>query len=86
MSDQEFDVLDEMYFVVSFEELQTETELSDSELLHTLKNLKGKGYIKVLASRDQEVETGRLNLDTEFKNYYYLASKKGLLAHNTGES
>lgn len=82
MSDEEFDVLDELYFVQPFSYLKEELSMEDDELKNVLGSLLKKGYIKCLFNMNDEVFEDQLNFDSEFKNYHYLASKKGLLAHN----
>ncbi len=82
MTDLEFTVLDELYFVQSFSDLRESTGLSDEHLLATLKDLSDRGWIKVLEGLDDEV-VGPIDWVVKFEQYYYLASKKGLMAHNT---
>lgn len=82
MTDQEFDVLDELYFVQPFSFLIEELEMEEEELKQVLWSLLQKGYIKCLFNMNDEVFEDELNFEVEFKNYFYLASKKGLLAHN----
>ena len=82
MTDQEFDVLDELYFVQPYEYLKDELEMADEELLKTLSGLHQKGWLKCYSAMDQEVFEGDLNLAENYRSYFYLASKKGLMAHN----
>ncbi|MBN7811674.1 hypothetical protein J0A68_11985 [Algoriphagus sp. H41] len=81
MSDAEFDLLDELYFVQPYTYLSEALGWEDSLLLATLDSLYGQGMIKCLQSPDEErfdpVEIGR-----EGKSLYFLATKKGLMAHN----
>ena len=82
MNDLEFDVLDELYFVISYPDLAEACGLSDEELIATLQDLYQKGWIKVLNSVDEEVKSSEMDLTADFAAYYYLATKNGLLAHN----
>lgn len=83
MSDLEFDVLDELYFVQPFSYLQDELELDEEDLKQTLKLLLSKSWIKCFKNTTDEVLTiEELDFENQYKKYYYLASKKGLLAHN----
>lgn len=82
MTDVEFDVMDELYFVQSFDYLTEELSMSADEIKPVLKELLDRGWIKCLYNMNDEVFKESLNFDLEFKNYYYLASKAGLLAHN----
>ncbi len=67
MSDLEFDLLDELYFVQSYQYLQETLNWDDQTLKSTLQHLYDKAWINLL-------EQGQL--------YHYLATKAGLLAHN----
>ncbi len=82
MTDAEFDVLDELYFVQPYEHLQSELDLDESELKDTLIGLSEKGWIKCYTSMDEEVFDQDLDLENNYQRYLYLASKKGLMAHN----
>jgi hypothetical protein len=82
MSDLEFDVLDELYFVTHFKELKNATNLSVESLKSTLTELYHKGWLKVYESVAAEISDKQVNMDHNFQNYFYLASKEGLLAHN----
>lgn len=83
MSDSEFDVLDELYFVQSFDNLQGLCDLDTDELVKTLSSLFEKKWIKVLKTVDEEEIPDKVLLKTEYRKYFYLATKKGLLAHNS---
>lgn len=83
MSDEEFDVLDELYFVQPFSYLIEELEMDEYDLKQVLQNLLQKGYIKCFFNMNDEVFEDRLDFEKDFRNYHYLASKQGLLAHNS---
>ncbi len=82
MSDVEFDVLDELYFVVSFNALADSTQLHPERLKEVLALLYGKGWLKVYKSASEEVAEGFLNFKEDAQQFLFLASKAGLLAHN----
>lgn len=82
MTDQEFDVLDELYFVVPFSHLRQELDLEEEELKNTLQSLWKKGWIKCFLNASEEARPDEINLENRFSEYFYLASKSGLLAHN----
>lgn len=82
MTDSEFDLLDELYFVQSFHNLKNALNWEDEELLQTLLSLYQKGLIKCLTGPDQE-RFDQVDVLTEGKELLYLATKKGLMAHNT---
>ncbi len=82
MSDLEFDILDELYFVTHFDELKEATNISLDNLRTTLIGLRKKGWIKVYESMSEEMSDTVINIEEDFQHYFYLASKEGLLAHN----
>lgn len=83
MTDQEFDLLDALYFVTGFEELRTELDWEEIVLKDRLIQLIGKGWVKCLKSRsDEEVEDMK-DIEIHYKKYHYLATKAGLFAHNS---
>ncbi|MCR9252550.1 MAG: transporter [bacterium] len=83
MSDLEYDVLDELYFVVSFDDLMEKTDLEDHELKKVLNKLLQKSWIKCLSSATDDVPEDDLNFDRDARRYFYLATKAGLMAHNS---
>jgi hypothetical protein len=82
MTDREFDVLDELYFVTSYHMLQENTGLMDEVLYPTIVSLLEQGWIKILRTMDDEVQFIRDDFSVNYKTYNYLATKAGLLAHN----
>lgn len=82
MSDREFDLLDELYFVQPYSYLQESLGWEDEVLLETLTSLYTKGMIKCLSGPDEE-RFDQVNIFVEGKSLYFLATKKGLMAHNT---
>ena len=83
MTNTEFEVLDELYFVQSFEALQQVLSMPESELKNILHGLLKKGWIKCFKSLAEELRAEETHFENEFKDYYYLATKAGLLAHNS---
>lgn len=82
MNDAEFDLMDELYFVQSYSYIKETLDWSDSELIATLKILFEQGYIKCLDDPDSE-RFGSVDFENEAALLYFLATKKGLMAHNT---
>ena len=82
MSDDEFDLLDELYFVQPYSVLQEALGWEDKHLLDTLGMLKEKGWIKCFTTPDQECFDA-INLYEVGTVLLYLATKKGLMAHTT---
>lgn len=81
MSDAEFDLLDELYFVQSYQYLRETLDWEDHLLLETLDSLYRGGMIKCLLTPDNE-RFDQVNVIEEGRNLYFLATKKGLMAHN----
>jgi len=80
MTEAEFDILDELYFVISFRELQKSVAYDEAVLIKTLKKLFEKKWLRILSAPDSDdVKKFPENPET----YYFLASKKGLKAHNS---
>ena len=82
MTDLEFDVLDELYFIHSFDHLMRELQLDELLIVDVLLMLHGKEWIKCYKNHNDEVEKGQADIKSNYKHYLYLATKKGLLAHN----
>jgi hypothetical protein len=81
MTDNEFDLLDEMYFVQPYSYLKETLGWEDQRLLVTLQSLHSKGFIKCLIAPDDEV-FGGVDFEDKGKDLFYLATKKGLMEHN----
>lgn len=83
MSDLEFDVLDEIYFVHPYTQIKNMTSLNDDVLRDTLVQLHQKGWIKCFKSASEEIFDAEIDIINHYQEYYYLATKAGLLAHNS---
>ena len=82
MSDLEFDVLDELYFIIHYKDLLSVTGLDDEDLEPVLTKLLRKGWLRCYSEPDEEIGLEAIDLEISFRNYYYLASKEGLKEHN----
>lgn len=82
MTDAEFDVLDELYFVQSFQYLIDELDMEKEDLKEVLTALVNKGWVKCFLSMHEEALSHELHLDEKYQEYFYLATKAGLMAHN----
>ena len=82
MTDLEYDVLDELYFVVPFSHVRDTLELEEMELKRVLQDLLRRGWVKCFKDRTHELSTDEIDFATQFSNYFYLATKAGLLAHH----
>lgn len=84
MTNVEFDILDELYFVTSYPDLKSTLSLSDEELCEGLRSLLDKGYVKILyPDQDTEHEYSATDFGKHCQDYFYLASKAGLVVHNS---
>lgn len=81
MTDDEFDLLDELYFVHPYQYLKETLGWEDELLKSTLESLYQKSFIKCLAAPDEEIFEVK-NLKNEAEQMFFLATKKGLMAHN----
>lgn len=82
MSDAEFELLDELYFVQAYSYLLETLGWEEKLLLATLQSLFSQGYIKCLDNPDTE-RFGAVDIMKEGRDLYFLATKNGLMAHNT---
>jgi hypothetical protein len=84
MSDIEFDILDELYFVVSYADLRGTLSLTDQELCEALQSLIRQGYVRILyPDQDTEHEYNENTFGHHCKDYFFLATKAGLVVHNS---
>jgi hypothetical protein len=82
MTNDEFDLLDELYFLHPYPYLKSSLDWEDARLLMNLAILLEKGWIRCYAAPDQEIFEA-LPMTDRGKDFYYLATKQGLLNHNT---
>lgn len=83
MTDQEFDIIDELYFVTSFAGLLQALNLKEAELRLELARLVEKKWVKCFKSVSDELEDEAVDFEHNYRNYHYLASKEGLFKHNS---
>ncbi|PKV75827.1 hypothetical protein [Pontibacter ramchanderi] len=84
MTENEFAILDELYFVTSYPDLKSTSALSDSELCAALRDLIIKGYIRILyPDPDTEHAYDEATFGMHCQQYFYLATKAGLVVHNS---
>lgn len=83
VTDEEFEIIDSLYFIISFEDLKSELTWEEIVLKDKLLKLIKKGWVKCLKKgSDEEIEDLR-DFEFQYKNYNYLATKEGLLTHNS---
>lgn len=83
MTELEYNVLDELYFLQSYSYIANTLDLTDEDLKRTLLRLLKKGWIRCYTSPTDELGSDKLYIESEYRNYHYLATKAGLLAHNS---
>ena len=84
MTEIEFDILDELYFVTAFEDLGRQLRLPEAELGGHLQALVAKGYVKCFfPDPDSEIAYEEAAFAQNYRRYFYLATKAGLVAHNS---
>ncbi|HET8860436.1 hypothetical protein [Marivirga sp.] len=82
MNEQEIDLLDELYFVQSYDEVKSALGWQDSNLQKYLFSLYKKEYIKLLINHDEEYAGVKNIKQIPWNSLYFLATKKGLMEHN----
>jgi hypothetical protein len=85
MTDLEFQILDELYFLQSYSYLTKAIDVSEIQIREGLKSLLIKGWVRCYRTPSDEIDFSNHDFETEYWSYYYLASKAGLLAHNSTE-
>lgn len=83
MTNLEFEILDELYFVSDFEALMKSVSVDESVLKDELEALLQKGWVKLLEKKSDNEISSLDSYNNNYKNYNYLATKEGLLAHNS---
>jgi hypothetical protein len=82
ISDIEFEILDNLYFLTTFEELKSIVLLKSEDLKEKLFELKTKGFIKILDEKGiNEIEINKFT--QELSKHSFLITKTGLLLHNS---
>lgn len=84
MTENEFAIMDELYFVTSYADLKSTSALTDEELCTALRDLIAKGYIRILyPNPDTEHEFDEAVFGKQCQHYFFLATKAGLVVHNS---
>ncbi|MGV3585539.1 MAG: hypothetical protein ACO1OF_00950 [Adhaeribacter sp.] len=84
MNEIEYDIIDELYFVTAYKDIAATLNLSDEDLGRHLAALAQKGYIKTLyPDPDTEVAFDENLFQANYRQYFYLATKAGLITHNS---
>ena len=83
LSEIEFEVLDELYFLVSFEELVNILGMDQIKLKQVLGKMVEKRWVKCYHGPEQDIDYHDVDFLNQFDKYHYLASKEGLFIHNS---
>ncbi len=85
LSDIEYDILNAIYFVEPFENILAECSAAPNVVADVLKQLIHKKYVVAMRFDEAQQEYVRSFIyDTDnMYAYAYLATKEGLLAHNS---
>ncbi|GAB3225794.1 hypothetical protein GCM10027346_07410 [Hymenobacter seoulensis] len=84
MTDAEFDILDELYFVTPFAELAQKTRQTPAELERHLRGMLEQGLVRSFwPDPDTEQAFEESSFGAIVRDCFFLASKEGLLQHNT---
>ena len=83
MTDFEYDLLDELYFVIRFRDLKQALNWSEPLLLAQLTLLLQKNWVKCLDLQDHILAFPPEDLAQYYNDCLFLATKEGLQAHNS---
>jgi DNA-binding Lrp family transcriptional regulator len=84
MDDITYDIMDELYFVTAFPEIARQLGLPEADLCRRLQELVVQGYVKCFfPDPDTEIPYQAAAFTHQCREYYYLATKAGLVAHNS---
>lgn len=82
MTNQEFDLLEKLYFLTSYQVLKENCGVDPAKINKSLWHLIEKDWVLCHRNNDEEIKPTIEEFESQFDIYHYLASKKGLLAHN----
>lgn len=86
MNDLEFDILDSIYFVESFDTIVSEcSEKNEHVIADAIKQMIAKRWVQVMEWSDEKNEFVKTYFyDTDnMRAYQYLCTREGLMAHNS---
>lgn len=82
MTDEEYLVLDELYFITDFEDLADRTKIPKETLIQMLIDFHAKGWVRCFSRHGEEIYNPSEVDRNTFRKYRYLISKEGLIAHH----
>ena len=83
MTEAEFEVLDELYFVLPFAKLARVVDYDEENLLEILSDLHRKGWINCYSAPMASIAMKKADIRNLGKQYFYLATREGLRQHNS---
>lgn len=83
MTSEEFDVLDELYFLTDLKDLTSSLEMESGLVLPIIFNLYSKGWVVVMAGDERIAGLTWEDFQDRAEGHSYLATKSGLFAHNS---
>lgn len=84
MTEIEFEIIDELYFVTAYRQIREALFLTEEELCKSLKELVTRGYVKCFyPDPDTEIEYNESAFGKNCHQYFFLATKAGLIVHNS---
>lgn len=84
LTDLQFQILDSVYFVESFENIREEADATLPVVVAEMRYLIDKGWIQVMqfdGEKDDYVRTAIFDTD-HLEEYHFLATRDGLMKHN----
>ncbi len=84
INEVQFQILDSVYFVESFEHIREEAGVPVPVLVDELRVLIDKGWVQVMVfdrKKDDFVRTGIFDTD-HLEDYHFLVTRNGLMRHN----
>jgi len=83
MNDIQYEILDALYFVVAFDVLKKHVKVDEHTLVDELLELIQRGWVYYLEHPDGEHNPESVDFRKAYPKLFFLASKKGLFAHNS---
>ena len=83
MTEAEFEIIDALYFTLTFEQLEKELNWDKELIKNELIELIRKGWVKALEKGSEDEVEDLSQWNNHYLRYLYLATKEGLMAHNS---
>ena len=83
MTDEEYDLMDELYFIQSFQQLKESLSWPEEALKTMLIDFFKKEWVKCFSNEEEEIARATTQIEVHYSDYFYVADKKGLIAHNS---